>query len=59
MLTEFITKNIGDFLNLIGNENIDSSRLMNKMSEVAIRESFCIYTKRNKSWPKPSLLEFV
>ena len=57
--TGFITKDIKDFLSLIKNKHIDSARLMNKMSEVAIRGYFYIYIRRNKSWPKPSLLKFI
>lgn len=41
-LTRFITENIKDFLDLIKNKNIDGARLLNKMSEVAIKESFYI-----------------
>ena len=33
-------------------------RMMEKLSEVAIRSSYFIYTRRNKRWVNPESLKF-
>ena len=54
----FVTKNIKELKSIIKDHNT-YKRLVNKMTETAIRASFYIYTKRNKLWDEPSLLNFI
>ena len=40
------------------NTNINVNRMINKMTEVAARASYFIYTRRNTEWPSPQILKF-
>ena len=33
-------------------------RMMDKLSDVAIRSPYFIYTRRNKGWENPEILKF-
>ena len=37
----------------------NTERMLRKCSEVAIRTSFYLYTRKNKEWLDPKLLTFV
>ena len=55
----FLSKNINELKTLCKeNPNINIKRMLNKLSEVAIRSSYFIYTKRNSDWPHPDILKF-
>ena len=54
----FVTTNIKDFTNLFKNTDINTTRMISKMTEVAIRCSFYIYIRRNKPWTNPEILVY-
>ena len=56
----FISKNIKDFTKLCKKSGaLNIKRLLNKMSEVAIRASYYLYTQRNNNhWVYPAILKF-
>ena len=52
-------KNIEEFRNFSKQYDcINVMRMMEKLSEVAIRSSYLIYTRRNKGWENPESLKF-
>ena len=55
----FMTSNTGDFLKLAKKVDVDVDRLIYKCGEVCIRSSYYIFCRRNKSWEKPALLDFL
>ena len=55
----FMSKNIKAFKTFIeGHNAINTKRMLNKMSEVAMRATYYIYTKRNSDWPNTEILKF-
>ena len=55
----FVTKDLNIFKKLCKTiRSINIHRLVNKMSEVAIRASYDLYTQRNSEWSNPSILKF-
>ena len=55
----FVTKDFNRFKKLCKTINsIKIHRLVNKMSEVAIKASSYLYTQRNSEWSSPSILKF-
>ena len=55
----FLPKNIQEFRNFCKQYDcINVMRMMKKLSEVAIKSSYFIYTRRNKGWENPEILEF-
>ena len=56
----FQPKQIREFKKLISqNKNINISRMLQKMSEVALRATFYIFTQRGNKWSNPELLNFI
>ena len=54
-----VTKDLNRFKKLCKTINsINTHRLVNKMSEVAITISYYLYTQRNAEWSNPSILKF-
>ena len=51
-------KNIQEFRNFCKQYDCIVMRMMEKLSEVAIRSSYLIYTRRNKGWENPESLKF-
>ena len=54
----FVTKDIARFKSVMKGLNINTDRMISKMSEVALRATFFIYCRRNKVWENPELLQF-
>ena len=55
----FLPKNIQQFRNFCKQYDcINVMRMMKKLSEVAIKSSYFIYTRRNKGWENPEILKF-
>jgi uncharacterized Zn-finger protein len=55
----FFTKNDYEFKETMRDVGICVERLTYKMSEVAIRSTFYIYCRRNKTWNCPELLAYI
>ena len=55
----FLSKNIIELKMLCRqNADINISRMLQNISEVAIRLTYLIYTKRNSEWTNPDILKF-
>ena len=55
----FYTKHIKDLKSLCKmDSNINTDRLLAKLTEVAVRSSYYIFTQRNKTWNQPDILKF-
>ena len=55
----FLSKNIKELKTLCRqNADINVNRMLQKISEVAIRSTYLIYTKRNSEWTNPDILKF-
>ena len=55
----FLSKNIIELKMLCRqNADIKISRMLQNISEVAIRLTYLIYTKRNSEWTNPDILKF-
>ena len=55
----FMSSNIKSFIDILKELNCNSKRLLSKCCEVAIRCSFFIYCRRDKTWPNPEILNYV
>ena len=55
----FLSKSIKEMKTLCRqNADINVNRMLQKISEVAIRSTYLIYTKRNSEWTNPDILKF-
>ena len=55
----FMSINVGSFRKVLRTLKCDENRVISKCCEVAIRCSFFIYCRRDKSWTDPDILNFV
>ena len=54
----FVSRNIKDFANFVKPLGISYERMIGKCMETALRASFYIFTRRDKEWSNPELLNF-
>ena len=54
----FVSRNIKDFAKFVKPLFISYERMIGKCMETALRASFYIFTRRDKEWPNPELLNF-
>ena len=54
----FVSGNIKDFAKFVKPLGISYERMIGKCMETALRASFYIFTRRDKEWPNPELLNF-
>ena len=54
----FVSRNIKDFAKFVKPLGISYERMIGKCMETALRASFYIFTRRDKEWPNPELLNF-
>ena len=54
----FISDNIKDFKLLAREVKLDQNRLIEKCTETPLRASYYIFTRRDKPWTNPTLLNF-
>ena len=56
----FYMNNTKTFIKFLTELKIDNTeRILRKCSEVAIKDSFYLYIRKNKEWLRPKLLTFV
>ena len=54
----FVSRNIKDFAKFVKPLGISYERMIGKCMETALRASFYIFTRRDKEWSNPELLNF-